>query len=159
MTHAIDNIDRRILLALDRDPLGTSVSIAHDTGLSRNTVQARLKRLEEGDALGAPSTRLRPRAIDFPILAFVTIELVQGSPKPLNEYLQQIPELLDVYAVSGDGDLRARVVARDTEDLYRITQLLLNAPGVVRTRSSIAIREVISPRIGPLLRASIDADG
>jgi DNA-binding Lrp family transcriptional regulator len=149
--HSIDAMDRRILLALDHDPDATSVSIARELGLSRNTVQARLRRLQHSDALAAPSVRARAGRLGYPILAFVTLELTQGSPQPLNTYLLGIPELLEVHAVSGDGDLRARVVAKDTDDLFRITQRLLNAPGVVRTRTAIALREVIPLRMGPLL--------
>lgn len=158
-TQQVDAIDRSILLALDHSPRASSVEIASLTGLSRNTVQSRLKRLEQSEVLGAPSHRIRPHAIGYPVLAFITIELVQGSPRTIADSLRDVPELLDVYAVSGDGDLLARVAARDTSDLYRITQRLLRAPGVVRTRSTIAVHELIPTRMGPLLRALGGPDG
>lgn len=150
----IDKIDRRILRALDQKPGASGAEIARITGLSRNTVQARLKRLENSDAMAAPSMRIHPSSLGYPVLAFVTLELVQGAPRQVTEHLQKVPEILDVYAVTGDGDMVARVAARDTSDLFRITQEMLRAPGILRTRSMIAINEVVPPRMGPLLRSS-----
>lgn len=157
-TPQIDRLDRLILRARDQRPGASSAEIARMTGLSRNTVQSRVKHLESRGALAAPSMRVRPASLGYPVLAFVTLELVQGAPRQIAEYLQNVPELLDVYAVSGDGDMVARVAARDTEDLYRLTQELLRAPGVVRTRSTIVIHEVVPPRMGPLLRTADPTD-
>jgi DNA-binding Lrp family transcriptional regulator len=42
---AIDATDARLLLALADDPRATVLALAERTGLSRNTVQARLDRL------------------------------------------------------------------------------------------------------------------
>lgn len=155
----IDRIDRRILRALDQRPGASGTEIARITGLSRNTVQARLKQLESSDALATPSMRIHPASLGYPVLAFITLELVQGAPRQIAEHLQKVPEILDVYAVSGDGDMVARVAARDTGDLFRITQEMLRAPGVLRTRSMIAIHEVVAPRMGPLLHTSTPEDG
>ncbi|GAA4489590.1 Lrp/AsnC family transcriptional regulator [Microbacterium panaciterrae] len=154
----LDEIDRRILLARDRSPGASSVELARISGLSRNTVQARLKRLEQADVLGAPSHRIAPKALGHPVLAFVAIELVQGNPRSVAESLRDIPEVLDVYAVSGDGDLMARVAARDNGHLYRVTQRILRAPGIVRTRSTLVMYELIPTRLGPLLRAASGHD-
>lgn len=148
--------DRMILLALDAEPTASNVELARATGISRNTIQTRLQRLEKQEQLGAPSQRIRLPALGYPVLAFVTIELVQGAPRSIADSLRRIPELIDVHAVSGDGDLFARVAARDTADLFRVTQSLLRVPGIVRTRSMIAIHEIVPTRLAPLLRASTE---
>ena len=51
----VDALDARILLALDADPRATTIALADRLGLARNTVQARLKRLEENGRLREPS--------------------------------------------------------------------------------------------------------
>ncbi|MFC7572966.1 Lrp/AsnC ligand binding domain-containing protein [Klenkia terrae] len=56
-----------------------------------------------------------------------------------------------MLATTGDADLLARVVAVDTADLYRITELVLTAPGVERASTSIALVEVVPMRLAPLL--------
>jgi len=44
----VDATDARLLLALSADPRATVLSLAQTLGLARNTVQARLARLESG---------------------------------------------------------------------------------------------------------------
>ena len=61
------------------------------------------------------------------------------------------PEIVEVLATTGEGDLLARVVAVDTADLYRVTEQVLAAPGVVRASTSIALVEVVPFRLAPLL--------
>ncbi len=43
----IDSIDPGILAALNEDPRATVIALADKTGLSRNTVQTRLGKLEK----------------------------------------------------------------------------------------------------------------
>lgn len=158
-SRTLDSSDIEILLALDQNPRASSVELARLSGLSRNTVISRLQRLERSEALAAPSIRVRPQACGYPLITFMTIELVQGAPKQVATYLQEVPEVLDVYAVTGNGDLLARIATRDTEHLYRVTQHILRAPGVVRSRSTIAIHELVPPRMAPLLQVSEDEAG
>jgi len=147
----LDRLDARIVLALDDDPQATVVALARRLGLARNTVQARLARLE-AHGLGRVSRRVDPAALGYPLLAFVTLEITQGDIDRTVEALARIPEILEVHATTGDGDLLARVVARDADDLHRVTRDMLASPSVVRTRTSVALREYVTARTGPLLR-------
>ena len=147
----LDATDARILLALDDDPQASVMALATRLGLARNTVHARLRRLEDGGALGPYSRRLDPAALGHGLLAFLTLSISQREGERAGEELAQIPEVVEMHAVTGDGDLLARVVARDTADLYRVTELILQAPGVVRASTSIALLEVQPMRIAPLL--------
>ena len=52
---ALDATDARLLQALGEDPRATVIALSQRLGLARNTVQARLARLESSGAL-APST-------------------------------------------------------------------------------------------------------
>lgn len=151
----LDATDARILLALDDDPQATTVALAQRLGLARNTVQARRGRLEAG-CLASPSRRLDPARLGYPLLAFVTLEISQGDLDDTVDALLGIPEVLEVHATTGDGDLIARVVARDADDLHRVTRQMLTSPSVMRTRTSLALRELIGHRTAPLLHRLVD---
>jgi DNA-binding Lrp family transcriptional regulator len=138
----VDALDARILLALDADPRATTIALADRLGLARNTVQARLKRLEENGRLREPSRRVDPAALGYPLLALITMSISQRVGSPTREAILRIPEVVELLVTTGDGDLLARVVARDTEDLHRVTNLLLEAPGVVRSNTTIVLLEV-----------------
>jgi len=147
----LDATDARILLALDDDPQASVMALATRLGLARNTVHTRLRRLEDSGALGAHSRRVDPAALGRGLLAFITLSISQSEGDRAGEELARIPEVVEILAVTGDGDLLARVVARDTADLYRVTEQILQAPGVVRASTSIALLEVQPMRIAPLL--------
>jgi DNA-binding Lrp family transcriptional regulator len=155
-TRFIDRTDAAILLALDASPLATTTALAETLGFARNTVQSRERRLESDGSLAPPSSRLRSAAMGYSLLAFVSIQISQGELDPTVAALSAIPEVLELHAVTGDADLIAQVVATDPEDLHRITRLIVGSYGVTRTSTSLAARELIARRMGPLLARSLE---
>ncbi|WP_276611680.1 Lrp/AsnC family transcriptional regulator [Cryptosporangium phraense] len=155
-TRIVDRTDASILIALDDEPLATVTALSEELRFARNTVQARQRRLESDGVLAPPSARLRPEAMGLSLLAFVSIQISQGELDPTVEALSAIPEVLELHAVTGDADLIARVVARDPEDLHRVTRLIVGSYGVMRTSTSLAARELISRRMRPLLERSLE---
>lgn len=139
------------MLALDDDPLATVVALARRLDLARNTVQARLRALEGSDALHPVSTRVRPSAVGHPVLAFVTLTIAQGDIEEITAELSRIPEILEMYATTGDGDILAKVVARDPAHLHRVTRRMLHSRSVVRTSTAMTVLELVRPRTAPLL--------
>lgn len=150
--HNVDEVDARILLARDRSPDASLIEISARLGVSRNTVQSRLKRLRDSGALGTPSAHLSPTAVGRPLLAFVTLSVSQQQIDSTYAAIDAIPEVVEAHTTTGDADLMLRVIARDTVDLHRITQGIQSAPGVQRSSTSIATTEVIPHRMSPLLR-------
>ena len=147
----LDRTDARIVRALDEDPLATVVALARRLDLARNTVQVRLRALEESGALQRVSTRVRPQAIGRPVIAFVTLRIAQGDIEEITAELSRVPEILEMHATTGDGDILAKVVARDPADLHRITRRLLDSHSVVRTSTAMAVLELVPARTTPLL--------
>ena len=43
------------------------------------------------------------------------------------------------------------VVARDADDLWRITEQVLAIPGVQRTDTALSLRRFVEPRLAPLI--------
>lgn len=148
---AVDATDARLLLALAADPRATVMALSQRLGLARNTVQARLTRLEGAGVLAPFDRRIRPEALDHPLGAYVTVQVVQRSLADVAEALAQLPEVLEVTALSGVADLLLHVVARDADDLWRITEQVLAMPGVQRTDTALALRRFVEYRVTPLL--------
>ena len=150
--HRIDTTDARLLLALVTQPRASAVTLAGQTGLSRNTVQARLAGLEARGLLDSFERQVPPAILGYPLTAYIT---TQVTPRRLDEVaaaLASIPEVLQVDGISGQTDLLVHVVAADADDLYRIAGQVLAIPGVERTNTALVMRELLSYRITPLLR-------
>lgn len=148
----VDLIDAEILKALIDDPRATAVALAEKTGISRNTVQARLAKLEERGALHSFERRIDPGTLGYPLTAFILTSVTQRELSAIADALESIPEVLEVHGLSGVTDLLIHVVALDTDDLYRIAGRILDIHGVVQTTTALAMRQLLDYRITPLLR-------
>jgi DNA-binding Lrp family transcriptional regulator len=149
---ALDVTDVRLLQALDEDPRASVMALSQRLGLARNTVQARLARLESGTALAPPSTRVRPEALGYRIEAYMTVQVAQRGLADVGAALGALPEVVEVTALSGAADLLVRVVAVDADDLWRLTEQVLALPGVERTDTALALRRLVDHRVEPLLQ-------
>src|SRR5699024_12801174 len=70
--------------------------------------------------------------------------------------LSEIPEVLEIFATTGDAYLRITVSALSTDDLYRVNRLILDIPSIVRTSTSVLLRAFLSYLTKPLLRRIIE---
>jgi DNA-binding Lrp family transcriptional regulator len=148
----IDPTDARLLLALVEQPRAPAIALTGHTGLSRNTVAARLAKLEQHGVLDSVERQIPPSMLGYPLTAFITTQVTQRQLDEVAAALADIPEVLQVHGVSGQTDLLVHVVAADADDLYRIAGQILAISGVERTNTALVMRELVNYRITPLLR-------
>jgi DNA-binding Lrp family transcriptional regulator len=153
----VDDLDARILRALTKDSRATVVALAEATGLARNTVHARLARLETDGVLQPFERRIDPEALGYPLTAFIMVTVTQRKLRPIGEALQGVPEVLEVHGLSGVTDLLVHIVARDADDLYRIAGLILDIDGVEKTTTGLVMRRLVDYRLTPLLESVLRA--
>ncbi|MDQ1084349.1 MULTISPECIES: Lrp/AsnC family transcriptional regulator [Microbacterium] len=147
----LDAVDLDLLRALSADPRATVVALAEKLGLSRNTVQARMSRLERGGVFLSFERTLSADALGFPIEAFLQVTVRQAELPAIRENLAKVPEVLQAHGLSGQVDLLVRVACRDTQHLFDTDARILAIEGVERTETSLVMGEVIGYRVGPLM--------
>lgn len=146
-----DPIDTRIFRALIAEPRASAMALAQRTGLSRNTIQARLSRLDDRDALDSFARCIDPATLGYPLRAFLFANVTQRKLAAIAADLDAIPEVLEVLGLSGVTDLLIQVAAQDADDLYRIAGQVLEIDGIDRTTTALVMRGLIDYRITPLL--------
>ncbi|MEV3928997.1 MULTISPECIES: Lrp/AsnC family transcriptional regulator [unclassified Streptomyces] len=157
---AVDTLDTRILRLLIEQPRTSVREYARLLGVARGTLQARLDRLERDGVITGTGPALSPAALGHPVLAFVHLEVTQGHLDEVGDALAAVPEIIEAFSTTGGGDLLTRVVARDNGHLEDVIQQLIQLPGVVRTRTEVALRERVAYRVLPLVEAvGLAADG
>jgi DNA-binding Lrp family transcriptional regulator len=149
----VDELDTRILKLLIERPRTSVREYARILGVARGTLQARLDRLEREGVITGSGPVLSPAALGHPVLAFVHVEVTQGHLDEVGEALAGVPEIVEAFSITGGGDLMTRVVARDAMHLEDVIQRLIQVPGVVRTRTEVALRERVPHRLLPLVEA------
>jgi DNA-binding Lrp family transcriptional regulator len=147
----VDATDARLLQALADDPRATVVALAERLRLARNTVQARLARLEARGVLTDFAHRIDPAALGHPLRAYITTRVDQRRLDEVSAALARVPEVIEVVGLAGDDDLLVQVVAADADALYRVAGHVLAVAGVERTSTALVMRHLVPFRLAPLL--------
>ena len=148
----LDDTDRRILLALDGDPQFRSRCWRRDCV----SPAAPCTRGWRGSPNGSASRQQRPcppRSAGPRCRRLDPGELDQHQIVAAIDALRKVPEVLECFAPAGDTDLLLRVVAKSPDVLYRVAEVVRLCPGILRTSTSLFLREVIPYRVSELLAA------
>ncbi len=148
---SLDRIDLELLGALTADPRATIVALADKLGLSRNTIQARMARLEQSGVFLSYERSVSTEVLGFPLHAFISIGLRQNELPRIAAELARIPEVVQAHGLSGSVDLLARVACRDARHLFDVDARILAIDGVERTETALAMGEVIPYRVAGLI--------
>ena len=144
----MDRIHRRILSALQDDPRLTAADLAEKVGLSHTPCWRRLKRLEADGVIADRPVLLNPLALGLVIDVFAEVQVAQhdeATLEALEQAVQDLPEIVECFSMSGRQDYLMRVVATDTAAYERfLKKVLLHLPGVAHVRSSVILRRLKS---------------
>ncbi len=147
----LDRIDLELLTALSEDPRTTVVALAERLRLSRNTIQARMARLEQTGVFQSYERAYSTEVLGFPLQAFISIGVRQTELPRIIAELARVPEVVQAHGLSGSVDLLARVACRDARHLFDTDARILSIDGVERTETSLAMGEVIPFRVAGLI--------
>ena len=150
----MDELDARLLLLLCDEPRLGVLECSRRLGVARGTVQARLDRLQARGVITGFGPDIDVVALGYTVLAFTTIEIAQGRLPGIVAHLAAIPEVIEAQSTTGQGDLHVRVVARTNEHLSHVLNRILEAPGITRTTTALALATQIPYRVLPLVAAA-----
>ncbi len=152
----LDDIDRSILVHLQRNGRLSNVQLAGLVGLSESACLRRVKLLEESRIIDGYVMLMNQAASGRPGSVFVQVTLDSQQQEHLarfEEAVKDVPEVMECYLMSGDADYIIRVIVKDATDYEHIhMENLTRLPGVARIRSAFALRTVIKKTEIPLAR-------
>jgi DNA-binding Lrp family transcriptional regulator len=151
----IDQLDARLLLMLRAHPRVGLLEVSRRLGVARGTVQARLEKLQGRGVITGFGPEIDPGRMGYPVMAFVSLEIVQGRLDEAVAGLRAVPEVLEAHGVTGDRDLLCRVVARDNGHLQDVINNMLHKGAVQRSTSAISMSRQIPYRVEPLIGAAV----
>ena len=142
----LDEIDRRILTALQRTGRLSNSELSEKVHLSPSACHRRVQRLESDGYIRGYVALLDARKMGVPTTVFVEITLQGQADEVLDAFekaVARIPDVLECHLMAGSADYLLKVVAENTEDFARIhRQYLARLPGVGQMQSSFALRTV-----------------
>ena len=150
----MDDLDATLIRLFAAEPRVGVLEASRRLGVARGTVQARLDKLTASGVITGWGPDLSPEALGYPVTAFLTLEIRQGSGhQAIARHLATIPEVLEAFTITGAGDMWCRVVAGSNTDLQRVIDAVLSDSGIVRSSTVIALATQVPYRVLPLLDA------
>ncbi|WP_342642026.1 Lrp/AsnC family transcriptional regulator [Rhodoligotrophos ferricapiens] len=126
-----------------REPVS---ALARKLGLSRTTVQDRLRKLEDRRIITGYAVKLGEVAHRRSLKAVVTIEIEPRRSVDVTRALHRFAEVEQLYTVSGKFDLVAMLRAASAEDLDRVLDDIGLIPGVTGTESAVVLSTKLDRR-------------
>jgi len=151
---SLDRSDSAILNELQLDGRLSNVELARRVNLSESACLRRVKLLEEAGVIDRYATLLNQKAVGLPDSVLVEVSLTREQQEDLDAFenaVRRLPEVMECYLMSGEYDYLLRVVVADTADYERIhREHITRLPGVLRVRSSFALRTVTKKTALPI---------
>ena len=135
-----DDLDRRIVEALQRNGRESFRAIAAELGVSEATVRARYGRLVDDGILQVVAVT-NPLGLGFEGMALVGVK-TSGSPDPVAEEISSWDDADYVVITAGRFDLIVEVVCADRRTLLDLTNRMRALDGVVSTETFLYLEMV-----------------
>jgi Lrp/AsnC family transcriptional regulator, leucine-responsive regulatory protein len=135
-----DEIDRAILVELERNARATYGELGEVVGLSAPAVKRRMDRLVAGGIIRGYTVVVDHARLGRPIEAFT--ELTFSGNARVDEIASigdGIPEVLAVFTMAGDPDALAWLRVADVRDLKRVIDRLRQAGNLTGTKTMIVL--------------------
>lgn len=136
----VDELDLRLLDALQRNARSTFAELGLLVGLRAPAVHDRVKRLEQRGFIRNYSAQLDAKRLGLNLTAFVSC---YTSPdcvyQEFTDALEKIPEVCEVHSVAGEETFICKVVTRSTQHLDELLARLKGMRGMARTRTTIVL--------------------
>jgi Lrp/AsnC family transcriptional regulator len=154
----MDRLDIRILDLLQRDSAPSVNEVAERVGLSTTPCWRRIKALEDAGVIKRRIALLDPDAVNLGVTVFVAIKTGQHNEAWLGQFAKvvaAIPEVMEVYRMSGEIDYLMRVVVPDVATYDRVYKKLIQVGGLTNVSSSFAMECIKAETALPLAYAPV----
>lgn len=134
----IDVMDARILEILQEDARVTLAEIGRRIHMSQPAVAERVRRMEAEQLITGYHAHVNAEKLGYGITAFVRVAS-RSSDIPVVKIAEQVPEVIECHAITGEDCVVVKVVAPSVRELERViaslarcgitsTSLILSSP-------------------------------
>ncbi len=141
----IDRLDRKILQILQEDATIPVAEIGRRVGLSTTPCWRRIQKLEEEKVIRARVALLDSKKLNVGVTVFVFVRTNRHSLDWLERFaraVDEMPEVLEFYRMSGEVDYLLRVVVPDIDAYDRFYKRLIAKVELSDVSSSFAMEQI-----------------
>jgi DNA-binding Lrp family transcriptional regulator len=139
MTDSISAKDEELIALLRINAREPIASLARKLGLSRTTVQDRLRRLEQTGTIAGYAVKLATEVRRGGIRAYVELSTEARRTADVMRALLRLHQIEALHSVSGKFDFVALVRTKSAEEMDKLLDQIGVIPGVTRTESAVIL--------------------
>ena len=143
----LDARNVELLRLLCGDPRIAISELARKVGMSAPATRERIRRLEEAQLIKGYRLDLDPRALGFPLAAFVRVRPMPGKLPKISELAQRMPQVTECHRVTGEDCFMLKIHFESLDGLDRILDQFL---AFGQTTTSLVQSTPVPPRGLPL---------
>lgn len=140
----MDQTDIRILSELQKNGRLSSQALAEKVGLSATPCWRRVRRMEKSGLITGSVVLLDPARLGLHVTAFAQVSLEDHHPDSVAEFdrmVEDMPEILECHAMSGQHDYQLKVICKSISDYDRLlSQHILRVKAVQTVNTSFVLR-------------------
>ena len=142
----LNEIDYKILKYLQGNARLTNVELSENIHLSPSPCLRRVRNMENSGVIKRYVALVEQKSVGLSVSVFVNVRLekqIEQALETFEEAVQNWPEVMECYLMTGDSDYLLRVVASDLTAYERfLMDKLTRVPGVASINSSFALKQV-----------------
>ena len=135
----MDKVDHLLLAKLRENARASVSELGRVLGLSRTTVQSRIKRLERAKVITGYSIRVAESYEKNQIHAYVMITVGPKRAATVSADIKRLAPVRFLQSVSGTFDMIALAVTPSVREMDDLIDAIGNLDGVERTTSSVVL--------------------
>lgn len=152
----MDEIDRKILIQLQKDATISIAELATRVGLSSTPCWRRVRQLQEAGVIRRQVALLDPKKINLGTIVFVAIRMTRHNAEysaHFQEVVSGLPEVVEFYRLAGQIDYLLKVLVPDIDAFDQFYQRLIEKIELQDITSMFAMEEIKSTQQLPLTYA------
>ena len=146
----IEELDRKILEALNRDARMSFRRIAKKLGISPTTLYNKVKKLEKSGVLKGYIPLIDAESVGYNLMAIISLRVKQEKDIEVQDTISNFPQVGAVYEVTGEWDLILVCYFKGRKDLIYFLKKELPLSNIERANTHIVLNVVKEERRIPV---------
>ncbi|MFI5657291.1 Lrp/AsnC family transcriptional regulator [Streptomyces sp. NPDC051684] len=134
----MDEVDRRLIAALQRDATTAYAALGKEVGLSAGAAHERVRKLRERGVIRRTTVDVDPAAVGQGVLAYVMVDSTAWMGESAAAFAA-IPELVEAHVIAGSAAVLVKVRSATTEQLQDVLRRLYAIDGVSGTQATVVL--------------------
>jgi Lrp/AsnC family transcriptional regulator for asnA, asnC and gidA len=139
----IDEVNFKIIRALQKDARTSFADIAKDCGVSTDTISKRYRKMKKAGIIRGTTILLNPKSFGYECVGSFGVDVCYPHLMAVVESIQKIPEVISCATSMGKHDIFCIAVLKSVGRLSQVKDLIKGHPAVRAVTTSIWVDEIL----------------